>query len=238
MMRSAREPKMAVQPGNGTLVHPERAPASEIEITTLPGLVPYLPMWRRQQALAAARARGEIGDQLLFVEHEHVYTNGWRGDRSNLLADDATLREIGASYHEIERGGDITYHGPGQMVAYPIIDLRAAGIGVRAYVNKLETTVIHTLAAFGVEAKAKSGIVGVWVGEAKIAAVGVKVRHGITYHGFALNVNPDLDYFSHIVPCGLTGVTVTSLSAVLNRPVEISAVIPACARAFREVMRG
>lgn len=214
--------------------NPARSPAGRIESVHLPGPVPYLPMWRRQQELAAARERGEIGDLLLFLEHEHVYTNGWRGDRSHLLADDVTLGRIGASYHEIERGGDITYHGPGQLVVYPIIDLREAGLGVREYVGRLEAVVIRTLAEFGVEATTKPGIVGVWVGDEKIAAVGVKVRRRITYHGFALNVSPDLSYFSHIVPCGLEGVGVASLETVLGRPVAVDEVIPACERAFAE----
>lgn len=213
----------------------DRAPAGRIESVHVAGPVPYLPMWKQQQELAAARERREIGDLLLLLEHEHVYTNGWRGDRSHLLADDATLRRIGASYHEIERGGDITYHGPGQLVAYPIIDLREAGLGVREYVERLEAVVIRTLAEFGVEAATKPGIIGVFAGDEKIAAVGVKVRRRITYHGFALNVNPELDYFSHIVPCGLDGVGIASLETALGRPIDVDEVMPVCERAFAEV---
>lgn len=234
MTSFASEPAAVPQQGRVMLTG-RAALAGEIEIVRLPGLVPYVPMLERQRKLAEARGRGEIDDTLLFLEHEHVYTNGWRGERSNLLADDATLLRIGASYHEIERGGDITYHGPGQLVAYPIVDLRAMRTGVREYVGRLERVVIETLAQFGIEAGTKPGIVGVWVGEEKIAAVGVKVKRGIAYHGFALNVNPDLEYFNYIVPCGLNDVGIASMSSILGRDVSIDEVAPACASAFGEV---
>ena len=206
-----------------------------IHIQRLPGLQPYLPMWERQQELARRRAADEIDDLLLLLEHEHVYTNGWQGKREHLLADEATLKRIGAAYHEIERGGDITYHGPGQLVGYSIMSLREAGLGVREYVSRLERVVIGTLAEFGLAAETKPGIVGVWVDEEKIGAIGVKVRRGISYHGFALNVDPDLSYFEHIVPCGLHETGVTSLATLLGRPLDLDEVVPVCIRAFTEV---
>ncbi|MEZ4522796.1 MAG: lipoyl(octanoyl) transferase LipB [Thermomicrobiales bacterium] len=192
-------------------------------------------MWKKQQELAELRRQERIGDLLLLLQHDHVYTNGWRGDRSNLLADDATLSRIGAAYHVVERGGDITYHGPGQLVAYPILNLRGVASGVRDYIARLETVVIRTLATFGIEARTIPGLIGVWVDDAKIAAVGVKVRRGITYHGFALNVDPNLDYFSHIIPCGLERASVTSMSSILHRGITVDEVQPVCRAAFADV---
>lgn len=206
-----------------------------LTVTHLPGLVPYVPMWERQRELAAARARDDIGDQLLLLEHEHVYTNGRRGDRAHLLADDLTLQQLGAHYHKIDRGGDITYHGPGQLVGYGIVNLHEAGQSVRGYVEGLEHVVIQTAAAFGVRAEIVPGLIGVWVGDEKLAAIGVKVSYGVAYHGFALNVDPDLSYFQHIIPCGITDRGVTSLARLTGRDIRVDEVVPACAQAFAEV---
>lgn len=208
----------------------------KLEVARLPGLTPYLPLWREQQALAAERRRGEIGDLLLLLEHDHVYTNGRRGRAEHLLVPEEALGKLGASYVEIDRGGDITYHGPGQLVGYAIIDLVRAGLGVRAYVRALEEMMRRTAEHFGVAATAEEGYPGVWVGEAKLGAIGVKVSRSVTYHGFALNVNPDLAYFERIVACGLADRGVTSLAEQLGRPVAVDEVIPACARAFGEVL--
>ncbi len=197
----------------------------------LPQPQPYLPLWAWQQQLAAARATGDLGDLLLLLEHEHVYTLGRRGDAAHLLADVATLTRLGATCHRVDRGGDITYHGPGQLVGYPIVRLRGAGRGVRAYVNALETALIEVAAAFGIAATALPGRPGVWVGRQKLAALGITVSRGVAYHGFALNVAPDLAYFARIVPCGIADAGVTSLAALLGRPVTIEEVAPICARA-------
>jgi lipoate-protein ligase B len=202
----------------------------------LRGPVPYLPMWQRQQALATARVRGEIGDQLLLLEHPHVYTNGRHGDRRHLLADETTLARIGAAYHEVDRGGDITYHGPGQLVGYPIVSLEQLGVGVRTYVRGLETAIIHTAAHFGVEATAEPGYTGVWVGRDKLAAIGVRVTRGVAFHGFALNVAPDLSYFNQIVPCGIPDRGVTSLGQLCGRSISVAEVVPICAAALAEVL--
>ena len=210
------------------------AGAATLDVVHLPGLTPYAPMWERQRSLAAARQRGEIGDLLLLLEHPPVYTNGRRGRREHLLVSEATLATLGASYLEVDRGGDITYHGPGQLVGYPIVDLARAGLGVRAYVRILEEALLQTAAHFGVDAAIIPGFPGLWVGEAKLGAIGVKVSRGVAYHGFALNVDPDLSYFRHIVACGLAGRSVTSLARVRGRPVTVGDVVSVCARAFAD----
>lgn len=211
--------------------HPVNA-NSMLMATHLPGLTAYLPMWERQRALAAARVRGEIDDLLLLLEHEHVYTNGRSGDRAHLLVDEAMLGRLGAAYHEIDRGGDITYHGPGQLVGYAIVDLGRAGLSVRSYVRHLERAIVQTVAAFGVQADIVPGFTGVWVGSEKLAAIGVKVSYGVAYHGFALNVAPDLSYFRHITPCGIPDRGATSLARLTGQDVTVADVVPACAQAF------
>ena len=192
-------------------------------------------MWKQQQALATARERNEVRDLLLLLEHDHVYTNGRGGNRAHLLADAVTLARLRAAYHEVDRGGDITYHGPGQLVGYPIVDLNGIGCGVRDYVRGMETAIIRTAARFRVEATTVRGYTGVWVGGEKLAAIGVKVGRGVAYHGFALNVCPDLAYFGHIVPCGIRDRGVTSLERLLGRAVFVEEVVPACAEAFADV---
>jgi lipoyl(octanoyl) transferase len=206
-----------------------------MDVVRLPGLTPYCPLWEEQQALAAARRRNEIDDLLLLLEHPHVYTNGRRGKPEHLLVDEETLATLGASYIEVDRGGDITYHGPGQLVGYAIVDLARAGLGVRAYVRALEEVLVRTAAHFKVRATTITGFPGIWIGDAKLGAIGVKVSRSVTYHGFSLNVDPDLSHFSRIVPCGLPDRDVTSLSQQLGHPVAIDDVVPVCAQAFAEV---
>ncbi len=198
----------------------------------LPAPAPYLPLWDWQREAAAARAADRIRDTLLLLEHDHVYTIGRRGDETNLLVDAETLAALGAPCHRIDRGGDITYHGPGQLVGYPIVRLRGAGRAVRQYIGGLEAALVATAGHFGVEAAPVPGRTGVWVGREKLAAIGVTVRHGVAYHGFALNVTTDLTYFRHIVPCGLPDGGVTSLAALLGRAVAVDAVVPVCAGAI------
>jgi lipoyl(octanoyl) transferase len=201
----------------------------------LPGLTPYRPLWEEQQALAAARRRNEIGDHLLLLEHDHVYTNGRRGRPEHLLVSEETLASLGASYVEVDRGGDITYHGPGQLVGYAIVDLACAGLGVRAYVRALEEVLLRTAAHFMVAATTMSGYPGIWIGDAKLGAIGVKVSRSVTYHGFSLNVDPDLAYFDRIIACGLADRDVTSLAQQLGHPIAVNDVIPICAQEFAEV---
>jgi lipoyl(octanoyl) transferase len=173
----------------------------------------YAEAFALQQQFVSQRKLGEIGDRLLFVEHPHVVTMGRNGRSENLLASPELLERSGIEFHSTDRGGDVTYHGPGQIVCYPIVDLRDWKRDVVAYVRALEGVVIGALAEFGVEAGRVAGASGVWVGDAKIAAIGVHISRWVTSHGFALNVDTDLNYFRYIVPCGLTK-PVTSLRAL------------------------
>jgi lipoyl(octanoyl) transferase len=188
------------------------------------GTVAYEPTWELQDELANQRHERRIGDQLLLLEHFPVYTLGRGGDPANLLATPERLRRLGAEFIRIDRGGDVTYHGPGQLVAYPIVELRDP-LDLRRYVRALEAAIVATVARFGVEAGRVDGLTGVWVsGERKLAAIGVRVRRGVTTHGLALNVNTDLRWFSEMIPCGIPDKEVTSLQRELGRPVEMEAV--------------
>src|ERR1044071_5881399 len=166
-----------------------------------------------QKDLAEQRKRGEIPDQLLLLEHPHVITLGRNGHLENLLAGDQILDRAGISFYPTDRGGDVTYHGPGQLVGYPILDLRDWKRDVGAYVRGIEQVIIDTLADLGITAGRIPKLTGVWVGERKIAAIGIHLSRWVTSHGFALNVNTDLSYFQYIVPCGLTK-PVTSMRAL------------------------
>jgi lipoyl(octanoyl) transferase len=190
------------------------------------GTVPYLEALALQRELVEDRRAGRIPDTLLFVEHPHVLTLGVRGDggRSHILATADALAARGVEVHETGRGGDITYHGPGQIVGYPIIDLKPDRCDVHRYVRDLEEVLIRTVAEVGVTAHRVEGLTGVWVGQEKLAAIGVRISRWITSHGFALNVNTDLDYFNLIVPCGIADRGVTSLGRLLGRPVELQEV--------------
>ena len=168
----------------------------------------------------------------MLLEHPPTYTLGVRGKPEHLLLDDAALARIGATVHRVDRGGDVTFHGPGQLVGYPVLDLRQWGEGPVWYVRSLEALLIETLSAFGVAARREPGKPGVFAGDAKIAAIGVRVSRGITSHGFALNVDPDLDYFSHIVPCGLPDVPVTSMARELGRGPDMEPVMAKVSEAF------
>lgn len=191
------------------------------------GYAPYRPVWEFQKAVQQrlidekkGRREGESNDVLLFVEHPHVYTLGKSGDRANLLKGMAELSSINAEFVEIDRGGDITYHGPGQVVGYPILDLDRHFTDIHKYLRRLEEVIIRTCAEYGIEAGRIDGLTGVWVGNEKICAMGIKCSRWVTLHGFALNVNTDLNYFRHIVPCGITDKEVTSLERLLEREVD------------------
>jgi len=192
------------------------------------GVMPYDEAWALQQTLAAERGAGGP-DRLLLLQHPHVFTLGTLGDPSNVLWDEAQRRSLGVDLVRTDRGGDVTYHGPGQVIAYPIIGLpRVPGqlhVHVVDYVRALERSVIAALATFGVQGRALPGMTGVWVGadgaERKIAAIGVRVNvRGITTHGLALNVNTDMRYFGGIIPCGIRDRGVTSLALQLGAPVD------------------
>jgi lipoyl(octanoyl) transferase len=175
------------------------------------GRIAYGPALELQQQLIAARKAGTVPDHLLLLEHPHVITLGRNGRQENLLASDEIMERAGISFFPTDRGGDVTYHGPGQLVAYPIMDLREWKRDVGAFVRAVEQTIIDTLADFGIEAGRIPKLTGVWVGDrlggagaAKIAAIGVHISRWVTSHGLALNVSTDMSYFQYIVPCGLT----------------------------------
>lgn len=190
------------------------------------GRVPYGEALELQARLVAGRKQGAIPDQLLLIEHPHTITLGRNAHATHILASDDVLARTGIGIHHINRGGDVTYHGPGQLVGYPIVDLRGWKRDVGAYVRTLEQVLIDTLSRFGFQAGREQGATGVWIGGAKVAAIGVHISRWITSHGFALNVSTDLSYFQYIVPCGLTrpvtslrrlgcGATMEDVSAVL-----------------------
>ena len=194
------------------------------------GCVRYTDAFALQQQFVERRKRGEIPDQLLIVEHPHVITMGRTSHDENLLCAPELLDRAGIEFHRTDRGGDITYHGPGQIVGYPILDLREWKRDVMAYVRALEQVLIDALAEFGIAAGRETGCTGVWTEKGKIAAIGVHISRWVTSHGFALNQNTDLNYFRYIVPCGLTR-PVTSLQA-LGCEADRDQVVAAIARNF------
>ncbi len=206
------------------------------------GLMDYRKAWDYQVELYEARVANKLrnrerpesehiypDNRLLFVEHPHVYTLGKSGDQNNLLIDSNFLNKIGATYYEIDRGGDITYHGPGQIVGYPIFDLEQFGMHIKQYVAALEDSVITTLGCLGIKGDRLQGATGVWLEpetprERKICAIGVKAGRHITMHGFAFNVNTDLKYFGYINPCGFLNKGVTSLEKELGTKQDFTAI--------------
>ena len=188
------------------------------------GRVPYAEALDLQRSLVEERRAGHITDTLLLVEHPHVLTLGVRGDggRSHILASADTLAARDVAVHETGRGGDITYHGPGQIVGYPIIDLKPDRCDVHRYVRDLEDVLMRTAGDYGIGAHRVDGLTGVWVGQDKLAAIGVRIARWITSHGFAFNVSTDLEYFGLIVPCGIADRGVTSLDRLLGRTVELA----------------
>ena len=201
------------------------------------GRMEYLRAWETQRRLHGQVADGVLPNLLLLVEHPHVYTLGRRGKASDILVDDRKLADLGVEVHFIDRGGEVTYHGPGQLVGYPIVNLRNLAGGPLRYVRMLEETLLETLADFGIRAESADRPTGVWTGDAKIAAIGVKVGRGVTMHGFALNVDPDLSFFDHIVPCGMPSGSVTSISSLVSGAVDVQQVVPVVARHFGRVFR-
>ena len=190
------------------------------------GLIEYEEALRLQEELLMRRYRGECQDTLLLLEHPPVFTLGRGGNEKNLIAPhDAPIYRVG-------RGGDVTFHGPGQLVGYPILHLGAHGRDVHAYLRGIESVLIETLARYEIAAQRMNGLTGVWVGEQKIASIGIGVRHWVTSHGFALNVATDLARFADIIPCGITGVQITSMTRILERPVTVDTMKPLVAEDF------
>lgn len=199
------------------------------------GTVGYGAALDLQQRLVAERQRDLVADQLLLLDHPPVITLGARADADNVLASPAALRRRGVEVHDARRGGDVTYHGPGQLVGYPIVLLKPDRCDVHRYVRDLEEVLIRTAADFGVRAARAPGLTGVWVGDDKLAAIGVRLSRWVTSHGFALNVTTDLDDFALIRPCGLADRGVTSLRRLTGGAVSGAAVADRVARRFAEV---
>ena len=194
------------------------------------GRVEYDEAWDLQKAIWEGKNLGRTADDyVLLLEHPHTYTVGRNGDGSHLTIDPNLLDDIGATLHHVDRGGDITYHGPGQLVGYPIVDVPrlSSGFDAVGHVRRIEGALIATLADFGVEAWAEDGYTGVWTAKGKVAAIGVRVSRGVSTHGFALNVSPDMPYFGNIVPCGIPDRPVTSLTELLGRKLAIQEVVEA-----------
>jgi len=184
------------------------------------GTVEYHRAWELQVELAAKVHDGAQPNTLLLLEHSPVYTKGRLSKPEHILLSDEELRQKGIGVYEADRGGQVTFHGPGQLVAYPVVDLREWGGPVK-YVRTLERIIVDSLADFKITAETIDGITGVWVDGAKIAAIGVKISRGVAYHGFAINVTTDLSYYSHIVPCGIADRPVTSMAKVLGEDVDM-----------------
>ncbi len=206
------------------------------------GRVPYRQAWELQHRLVKELQDGHGQEQLLLVEHDPVFTLGFHGNAANMLLDESALAAKGIECIRIERGGDITYHGPGQLVAYPILDLRAHNLGVKAYVHLLEESVIRLLAEYVIRAARDSSAPGVWIDVAtlrqrKICALGVKVSHAVTMHGLALNVNTDLTPFSYINPCGFVDRGVTTMALELGHPLDFAEVKDRFAAIFLSLLK-
>jgi len=199
------------------------------------GIVGYDDGLHLQESAIEHLRSGEAPEQLLLLEHPHVFTLGRGADSSNILADPLQLQTNSVEVHETGRGGDVTYHGPGQLVGYPIINLKPDRCDVHRYVRDLEEALIRTISEFGVTGTRIKGLTGVWVGNDKIAAIGVRIARWITSHGFALNVNTDLSYFNMIVPCGITDKGVTSLSRLLGSQIPMSDVACVVSSQFAQV---
>ena len=211
------------------------------------GIKEYKACWdyqeeKLQETIAEKRSTGKPTsyNHFILVEHPHVYTLGKSGDEANMMANADFLKKIEATYFKINRGGDITYHGPGQLVGYPIIDLEHYKIGVREYIERMEDAIIATVGEYGLEAGRKEGATGVWlqpdhkVRARKICAIGVRVSRYVTMHGFALNVNTDMRYYNYINPCGFASSAVTSIQQELGREISMDEVKEIAKKKFNE----
>ena len=217
------------------------------------GLIDYKDAWDYQEKLfqkvvsvkkenRKLKVKRASPNFLLFCEHPHVYTLGKSGKESNLLVNEKFLKSKGASLYKINRGGDITYHGPGQIVGYPILDLDNFGLSIKSYIHNLEEIIIRTLKHFGIDSSRSEGATGVWLDTndatkaRKICAIGVRTSHWVSMHGFALNVNTDLSYFDYIVPCGIEGKNVTSIAKELGKAISIEEIQRTLRNEFSNVL--
>ena len=209
------------------------AATSRLQVRDL-GRIGYADAMRLQDQVVEQRLRDDVGDTLLLLEHPPVITVGRRGSAQDIVAPEAMLARLGIGVERTTRGGLVTYHGPGQLVGYPIVRLRARGLTVPCYVRALELAVVEALGEIGVSAHVDEEHVGVWTAAGKIAAIGVAQRHGVSLHGFAVNLQPDLSHFALINPCGIGELGVTSAAAILGHPVDVESFKPRVARALDE----
>lgn len=201
------------------------------------GLIDYQKAWDLQHTLFEKRRADKIDDTFLLLEHPHTYTFGKSSNKSNLLFDDAELDRRNISLYDIDRGGDITYHGPGQIVGYSILDLKNWEQDTHKYLRALEEVIIHSLSEFGINGERDKDHTGVWVNGKKICAIGIKISRWISMHGFALNVNTDMDLFDGIVPCGIEDKEVTSMQEKLNKNCNIDIVKNSLVKKFSEIFK-
>jgi len=188
------------------------------------GISPYRPLWQLQKRIVAKKLKSVTPDFLLLGEHLPVYTLGKRADNANILKKESFLEQMSIPVYRVERGGDVTWHGPGQMVCYPLFGLKEQGLDLDRFVDLLEEAVIETLKAFELEGAREAGMRGVWVKRMKIASIGLAVKGWVTYHGLAINVSPDLSFFDWIIPCGIKNVKMCSISAMKKEPVSVAKV--------------
>lgn len=201
------------------------------------GLMDYKKAWDLQHDLWARRAEEKLPDLLLLLEHPHVITLGRRGIRSHLIASQEALDSMGVPIFHVERGGDVTYHGPGQMVVYPILDLKGYGYRVVRYIDQLEEIILRILRDFGIEGRRDPLNRGVWVNGDKIASVGVTIKRWVTFHGFALNYETDLQYFDLMHPCGLERQRMTSMAKILGKRVSRESLVERTTFYFKEIFK-
>jgi lipoate-protein ligase B len=201
------------------------------------GFIDYKEAWDLQKEVFELRHNSKVSDVLFLLEHPHTYTLGKVADKNHLISSKEYLEHNKISVYEIDRGGDITYHGPGQIVGYPIIDLNEWQKDTHKYLRGLEEVIIRTCEHFGLKGERDPKYTGVWIEDRKIAAIGIKVSHWITMHGFAFNINTDLSLFSGIIPCGIVGKDVTSLQRELNQKIEIGYVKNLLVKNFKEVFK-
>ncbi len=184
------------------------------------GRIDYSEAFEKQLQLHSQRVRGDIFDTLLLLEHPHVYTLGRHADESNIILSEAQRKARGVDVLRVDRGGDVTYHGPGQLMGYPIIKLDDWNLSPRRLVEWVEMFIIQTLSIYNIEAYIHPDLPGVWVGDAKICAIGMRIKDGVSYHGFALNISTDLSYFDGIIPCGIQNKEVCSMKSLLGHPIQ------------------
>ena len=197
----------------------------------------YKEVWDLQKKVHKKRVENKIDNTLLLVEHTPVITMGKSGKAGNILFTPDALKAKGISYYDIERGGDVTYHGPGQLVGYPVFNVKQGLAGIRPFVNKMEDAIIRTLADFDITAEKKEKMIGVLVQGKKICSIGIAVKRWVSFHGFALNINTDMDHFNLIVPCGLKNITMTSMELILGKKVKLDDVKKSVVESFSSVFQ-